>query len=236
MGDKICILYGCTVPVVLCETKKKEAQYNQDKALTAEAGIKIEAEEDSAEALKASIRRAVRNRERKGKYRSNKYKEEEWQVTMDAIQAYLEDKRSERDVKDGDIKRQAAKIREKEERKAFWMIRAEMINNAYKVQRHEEAKEKERAIMKEVEEMEERDDSPNRYHNSDDELSATGSATISDKVPTSKLSDAASSEKKIRKELLVRNQRRVLPAWNDGWRAMREKFYKGLEDYTFELR
>ena len=245
VGDKVCILYGCTVPVILGESEKKIAQYRKEGTLTAEADLKLEAEEDSVEFLKASIRRAVENRERKGKYRPKKreYGAEEWQVMMDARRAYLEDKRRERDVEDTDFGTQAKKAKEKEERKAFWMSRAKEIKNLEEAlasaeeregdgaQQDKEALENEIGkIRKEVEERA-RNDSKNSHQKSDTEQSTTSNET-----PTNEPSDAAScKENPDRNYWYEFKGECYLHGMMDG-EAMREKFYKSLEDRTFELR
>ncbi|KAH7357098.1 heterokaryon incompatibility protein-domain-containing protein [Rhexocercosporidium sp. MPI-PUGE-AT-0058] len=68
-GDKVCIIYGCTVPVIVRETKKWKKE-NGDNDAREERDL--EDEEDRVEKLKALIQQAVRNRERKGKYRPKK--------------------------------------------------------------------------------------------------------------------------------------------------------------------
>ncbi|KAK8121753.1 hypothetical protein PG984_010423 [Apiospora sp. TS-2023a] len=78
-GDKICVLYGCTVPVVLKQMKKEEGNLASEKL------------EDAKEALKACIRQCEKNRERKKqrKSRNDKNKKRwmesgEWYEMMDA--------------------------------------------------------------------------------------------------------------------------------------------------------
>ncbi|KAI1197345.1 heterokaryon incompatibility protein-domain-containing protein [Nemania serpens] len=74
-GDKVCILYGCTVPVILRRHEKKDKD------------IKAEVEEDRVEHLKALIRKWEQNCLRRATYRPKKelyQKEGEWDKMMDA--------------------------------------------------------------------------------------------------------------------------------------------------------
>lgn len=61
-GDKVCILYGCTVPVILSKRNKATAEK------TAEDVVKEEQFDDSVEALKASFQRTERILEGKARY------------------------------------------------------------------------------------------------------------------------------------------------------------------------
>ncbi|KAK3364667.1 heterokaryon incompatibility protein-domain-containing protein [Lasiosphaeria hispida] len=67
-GDKIAIIYGCTVPVVL--TEKSKENLNPEK--TIEAILKEEAFDDSIEALKFCLERMEKNLERKARYQKKK--------------------------------------------------------------------------------------------------------------------------------------------------------------------
>jgi len=94
-GDRVCILYGCTVPVILRQ-KEKKMRRSED-GMT---DLDREAEEDRVELLKAVIRRAIAKRDRKGKYRSMKKKrvEKGWdlQALEDARRECLKDREQER--------------------------------------------------------------------------------------------------------------------------------------------
>lgn len=261
-GDKVCILYGCTVPVILGETRKNETSQNATK----EADLDLEAEEDRVEALKACIRRAINNRERKAKYNPKKkgYKTEEWQEMMDARQAYLEERRRERD---GTHQEQTKNAKEKEEWKIFCMEQAkkikevdEKIEKAKKelaVRRDEEkpgkpvtdivglektleAAEKEKTNIREVIKnaavsAKQSDDPPSR---SDNGRSTTGTSTTSE-IQADGASITTSPDKDPQKD--PRNfwyefkGECYLHGMMDG-EAMREKFYKDLQDWEFELR
>ncbi|RDW67578.1 hypothetical protein BP6252_08974 [Coleophoma cylindrospora] len=86
-GDKVCILNGCTVPVILREVKKDTSTPFKNGEATGLTELELESEEDRIETLKACIRRAVSNRKRKAKYRpqKNKYKEaNQWQKKINA--------------------------------------------------------------------------------------------------------------------------------------------------------
>lgn len=65
-GDKICVLHGATVPVILRENQKRGREAENPNKMT---DLELEAEEDMVETLKKVIRRAIANRERKGKHR-----------------------------------------------------------------------------------------------------------------------------------------------------------------------
>lgn len=74
-GDKICILYGCTVPVILSQQRKKEGAMEEEDI------------EDRIEALKACIRRCEQSRQRKAAYWPKKaeyLQSGEWYEMMNA--------------------------------------------------------------------------------------------------------------------------------------------------------
>ncbi|KAK7987063.1 HET-domain-containing protein [Apiospora saccharicola] len=86
-GDKVCVLYGCTVPVVLQQTPKTR----QEDAKDGDGDLEKETLEDAKEALKTCIRQCEKNRElkRKRKFRNEKNKKKwiesgEWYEMMDA--------------------------------------------------------------------------------------------------------------------------------------------------------
>lgn len=87
-GDKVCVLYGYTVPVILKQQKKtiRDDEKGEDGDLAREEL------EDSKEALKACIRQCEKNRELKKKRRSRNEKNKkkwldsgEWYEMMDAM-------------------------------------------------------------------------------------------------------------------------------------------------------
>ncbi|KAK7961687.1 uncharacterized protein PG986_002512 [Apiospora aurea] len=87
VGDKICVLYGCTVPVVLKQKKKKRPDPEENE----EGDLASEKLEDAKEALKACIRQCEKNRERKKKRKGRDEKNKkkwlesgEWYEMMDA--------------------------------------------------------------------------------------------------------------------------------------------------------
>ena len=99
--DKVCILYGCTVPVILGEREKRKAEYDENRNLKARADRLLESEEDKVEILKDRIGRARRNRERRAKYKpkNKKYSDSgEWEEMMDARQQYLEDEEEKKET------------------------------------------------------------------------------------------------------------------------------------------
>lgn len=112
-GDKVCILYGCTVPVVLRRNDKCTDVTNRRN------DVVLEKEEDRVEALKACIRRAENNRERKAKYRLKKMQQEQheaWQEMVDARHAYMDEveetkkkKQKTEEEKDNDAKKERAR-------------------------------------------------------------------------------------------------------------------------------
>ncbi|KAK7994495.1 hypothetical protein PG991_016083 [Apiospora marii] len=69
-GDKVCVLYGCTVPVVLKQMKKTR----RDDKRGEEGDLEREKLEDAKEALKACIRQCEKNRELKKKRKSRNEK------------------------------------------------------------------------------------------------------------------------------------------------------------------
>ena len=97
-GDKVFILYGCTVPVILAEHSKNPADNEKDSALTLKDILLQETEADCIESLKKCIKKAVINRERKATYKPKKatYKDEDWEEMMDARQSYLNERRREK--------------------------------------------------------------------------------------------------------------------------------------------
>lgn len=120
-NDKVCILYGCTVPVILRDNIKEESK------------SELEAEEDRVELLKTVIRRAVANRRRKGMYRpTKKFRDSpEWQEMEDARQECLEERRrvkkstSERDTRGERTKSAKAQKKETERKLAEGVVSAE---------------------------------------------------------------------------------------------------------------
>ncbi|KAK4452579.1 HET-domain-containing protein [Podospora aff. communis PSN243] len=63
-GDRVCILYGLTVPVILRQHHKRiDPKTPEDKT-----DLELEEEEDRIELLKTVIARAIANRQRKSKY------------------------------------------------------------------------------------------------------------------------------------------------------------------------
>lgn len=136
-GDKVCILYGCTVPVILREHKKQTA--TKDNPVSDE---NQEEEEDRVELLKAVISRALANRERKGRYRARKIDTQDplWlkdttQEMEDARQDCLKERLVDRESarKEAGAKEEArsdaAKKREAEKRLAHRVIDAEKAKN-----------------------------------------------------------------------------------------------------------
>lgn len=86
-GDKVCVLYGCTVPVVLKQMQKTR----QEDATDGDGDLEKEKLEDAKEALKACIRQCEKNRELKKKreFRNEKNKKKwiesgEWYEMIDA--------------------------------------------------------------------------------------------------------------------------------------------------------
>jgi hypothetical protein len=113
--DKVCILYGCTVPVILKQRKK--AGYDKKHSLEAQADRLLESEEDKVEILKARVGRARSNRERRAKYKSKKKEYSDkgvWEEMMDARQQFLRD---EEEKKNEGEQEQAVKERKKQTKK-----------------------------------------------------------------------------------------------------------------------
>ncbi|KAK8064464.1 hypothetical protein PG994_007102 [Apiospora phragmitis] len=86
-GDKVCVLYGCTVPVVL----KQRGKNRPDPMKGEEGDLAREILEDAKEALKACIRQCEKNREHKKQRKSRNDKNKrrwlksgEWYEMMDA--------------------------------------------------------------------------------------------------------------------------------------------------------
>jgi hypothetical protein len=98
--DKVCILYGCTVPVILGRREKKRTEYDDKHKIKTPDDLVLESEEDKVEILKARIGRARSNRERRAKYRSKnkEYGDRVWEEMMDAMQQYLEDEEEKRKI------------------------------------------------------------------------------------------------------------------------------------------
>ena len=71
-GDLVCIIYGCTVPVIL--TRKTKGGGDPDKANQVHESEQIE---DRFERLKSCIRRWEKNCKRKARYKQMPWKEEE---------------------------------------------------------------------------------------------------------------------------------------------------------------
>jgi hypothetical protein len=90
-GDRVCILYGCTVPVILTKSRKATAEK------TAEDAVREEQFDDSVEALKACFQRTERHLERKARYtRKRKEMGADYGKEIEATtKAYNDDRSSE---------------------------------------------------------------------------------------------------------------------------------------------
>ena len=118
-GDKVCILYGCTVPVILGQRGKRAYQRE------ARDDRELESEEDRVEILKARIGRARNNRERRARYKPKKKEYEKdgvWEEMMDSMKQYLEDEEEEtkkdeqfQDKKDKEKRAKKEQVRTREE-------------------------------------------------------------------------------------------------------------------------
>ncbi|KAK0646920.1 heterokaryon incompatibility protein-domain-containing protein [Cercophora newfieldiana] len=122
-GDKVCVLYGSTVPVILRQNQKRPSN------------LESEAEEDRVETLKKVIRQAVANRERKGKQRREakrrQVSEDERQALMDAVLECAEVLEQERQNKE------KSQDQEDQEKKQAKLVREKEVNRAKKVAEEE---------------------------------------------------------------------------------------------------
>jgi hypothetical protein len=278
VGDKVCILYGCTVPVILREAEKVKSQFKEDHI----GDLEREAEEDRVEILKACIRQAISRRERKGKYKEKKreYKDTDLEEMLDARMAYLEEKTREKQLLQEESNRTSEEARTKES------LKTKQTKLAARV--HEADKEMKEAD-KEMKDAQKQIDAAKSAQNAPGNEGAVQDALRTDaQLSSAKAAYDTASEKrdKVWKEIeddgkqagggLV-GQDQVSdqdesptmeeghteqnptnaapqveePLWNNFWyefmgecylhgmmdgEAMREKFYRDLKDWVFELR
>ncbi|RYN91971.1 hypothetical protein AA0120_g5639 [Alternaria tenuissima] len=109
VGDKICILYGCTVPVILSVQHKKPAQREQDEF------------EDHFEAFKSCYERLERIMVRKYRYNKKKSKDPMWEAQ---VKSSTERLKNELDL----LRRYAKEDQERQRKRAITreIIRAEL--------------------------------------------------------------------------------------------------------------
>ncbi|KAK8017008.1 hypothetical protein PG993_015197 [Apiospora rasikravindrae] len=115
VGDKVCVLYGCTVPVVLKQKDKKRP----DPTKNDEGDLARERLEDAKEALKACIRQCEKNRQRKKQRKSrNEEKKKlwiktgEWYEMMEAKEQAESQLKREKGIEGEEIKAEDGKAKD----------------------------------------------------------------------------------------------------------------------------
>ncbi|KAK6860702.1 hypothetical protein PG995_004338 [Apiospora arundinis] len=224
-GDKICVLYGCTVPVVLKQSEKKRDDVDKEE------------QADRREALKACIRHFEDNYERK-QWRKKQH-DKNWKKWLDSGEWYemLSDKKiaeGRLQSKENTSEQEGEKgvEQEQEQQRVDENKREDENNKKKKKKKKKKGKGKEKGTEAgEQEEREEEKESQTEQSKDDGSSSHESSDTV--KTSLKEKSDEAKQEDP-HLHYTFRGDC-YLHGMMDG-EAVREKFYGEFPDRIFELR